>query len=294
METLTEKYSKKVKALREKRYVVRPIRRKGGWVPPDHDSAFMNDGSKMGIVVPVLPGNILVDPLKDFTEEDKQSLANELGLPDVSSLNVHVKKNFWRGNTVFIDRNGLHLDCSRSDDFVKFLVLRADSERISPNWNQRFDKGTYKFALCEEGEELIDKVSNLEEKKNAYIHLSKIDKSIEKMRDFLYVYYVTKKDAKRPPKTANADWLKSELGRIIDDDLRVFLEIMDDRDYNIKLLIQKSVEIGALSRDKHNYYLPGADRPIGTLTDLIDFLDDPKNQDVRMKLMHQVENADKK
>ena len=294
METIIEIYSKEVQELRSKKYVVRPIRRKGGWVPPGHDSEFMNDGSKNGYVVPVLPGNILVDPLKNFTLEDRAAFAEELGLQDVLSLNTHTKKNYWRGNTVFLDRNGLFLDCSIPMDFVKFLILKSDTENIAPNWNERFDKGTYKFALCEEGEELHDKVSNLEDKKNAYIYLSKMDKSVDKMKDFLYVYYITKKDAKRPPVSASVDWFKQELGRIIEDDLQTYLGIANDKEYNIKLLIQKSVEIGALTRDRHNYSLPGADRPIGVLEDLISFLDDPKNQEVRIKLVHQIENATKK
>lgn len=292
------KYSKKVENLRKQKYVVRPIRRKGGWVGPDHDSAFMNDGARIGIVVPVKSGNVLVDPLKvidkEWTDEDRQLFADELGLEGVQSLNVHVQKNYWRGNTVFLDRNGLHLDLQKTEDFVQFLILRSDTERISPNWALRFERGTFKFALCEEGEELQDKVSNLEEKAKAFEHFNKMKTSAEKMKDLLYVYYLTKKDAKRPPKTGDVDWLKQEIGRIIEDDLRIFLEILDDPNYSLKLLIQKSVEVGALLRNKHSYSLPGADRPIGVIEDVIEYLDDERNQDVRMKLMHQTDTTKKK
>ena len=90
-------YSKQLTALRQKKYVVRPIRRKGGWVPPDHDSAFMNEGSKMGIVVPVKAGNVLVDPFvfgpkptDRFTDEDVKLLASELGLADEKYLNIQL------------------------------------------------------------------------------------------------------------------------------------------------------------------------------------------------------------
>lgn len=295
METKTETktFSKKVQALMGKKFVVRPIRRKGGWVPPDHDSSFMNDGSRMGIVVPVMAGNVLKNPMPEFTKEDIILLAEELGLPDHQKLNIHVPKSFWRGNTVFLDRNGLHLNTSNIQDLIKFLILRSDTDRIAPNWSTRFDRGTYKFALVEEGEELHDKVSNLEEKKNAYILLGKMDTNIEKMKDFLYVYYLTKKDAKRPPKNATLDQLKNEIGRIIEDDLKNYLSILEDENYTLKLLIQKSVEIGALRRDKHLYSVPGSDRPIGVIEDLIQYLDDPKNQDLRVKLMHQIENTDR-
>lgn len=284
-------YSIKVRNLREKKYVVRPIRRKGGWVGPDHDSAFMNDGAKLGIVVPVLKGNVLANPIQEFTKEDVVLLAEELGLEDAKALNLYTHKCYWRGRTVNIDRNGLHLKLENVEDLVKFLILRSDSDRISPNWTDRFDKGTYKFALVEEGEELNDKVSTLEEKKNAYILFGKMDSNNDKMKDFLYVYYLTKKDAKKPPRNATNSQLKEEIGRIIEDDLKTYLAILNDDYYTLKLLIQKATEVGALRRDRHLYSLPGSDKPIGVLEDLISYLDDPKNQDVRMKLAHQIEIA---
>lgn len=282
-------YSIKVKNLRMKKYVVRPIRRKGQWVSPDHDSAFMNDGAKLGIVIPVLKGNVLVNPIPEFTKEDVVLLAEELGLEDIKKLNLYVPKCYWRGKTVTLDRNGLYLNLDKVEDLIKFVILRADSERIAPNWAQRFDRGTYKFALVEEGEELLDHVSNLEEKTNAYILFGKMNASNDKMKDFLYVYYLTKKDAKKPPKNATNDQLKQEIGRILEDDLKTYLSILNDDYYILKLLIQKATEIGALRRDRHLYTVPGSDKPVGNIEELIEYLDDPKNQDVRMKLMHQVE-----
>ncbi|KKP51372.1 MAG: hypothetical protein UR43_C0022G0010 [candidate division TM6 bacterium GW2011_GWF2_33_332] len=285
-------YSIKVRNLREKRYVVRPIRRKGQWVTSDHDSSFMNDGAKIGIVVPVLKGNILANPMPEFTKEDVVLLAEELGLEDIKKLNLYTPKCFWRGKTVTLDRNGLHLHLDRIEDLINFLVLRSDTDRIAPNWSSRFDRGTYKFALVEEGEELLDDVSNLEEKKNAYILFGKMDSSLDKMKDFLYVYYLTKKDAKQPPRNATLDQLRKAIGQIIEDDLKTYLSILNDDFYTLKLLIQKSIANGSLQRNRHLYSLPGSDHPIGTIEDLIDFLDDPKNQDVRMKLKHQIENVE--
>lgn len=300
METKVVGYSKVIKNLRTKKYVVRPIRRKGGWVSPEHDSSFMNEGSKLGLVVPVMAGNVLKDPFvfgpnreDRFTQEDIQLLANELGLPDDKVLNVHFPKGFWRRNTVKLDRNGKYLALSETQDLVTFLILKSNTEIIAPNWSERFSKGTYKFALVEEGEELVDKVSNLEDKKNAYIHLDKMDHSLDKMSDFLYVYYLTKKDAKRPPTNATLDWFKNELGRIIETDLYTFNSILSDKDYLVKLLIQKSIKVGAILRDKHNYTLAGGDQPIGNIEDLIAYLDDDRNQDAKMKLLHQIEKSEK-
>jgi hypothetical protein len=287
-------YSKEVRELRAKKYTVRPIRRKGGWVMPDHDSAFMNEGSSRTYTVPVRRGNVLENPYPEFFKRgDVIALAHELGMDDTKDLNINTSKCFWRReaeSSVKLDRNGLHLDLSDTMDFIKFLVLRSNKKLIALNWASRFDNGEFKFALVEQGEEMIDKVSNLEEKKKAYIHLGKIDGSANKMQDFLYVYYLNKKEAKRPPANATVDWLKNEIGKIIEEDLKLYLDILEDKDYALKLLIQKSVETGALIRKKHEYWVHGSDAPIGVIEELIEYLDDPKNQAVRMKLMHHVKD----
>lgn len=295
--TAVNTYSKNIATLRKKKIVVTPIKRKGGWVSENHDSSFMNDGSAIGIVVPNRgTGHTLVDPLAKvgFTDDDRALFASELGLESAAELSTFRKKNFWTNNTVSLDRNGLHLNLSDLDDFVKYLILLADSDRISPSWAERFEYGTRKFALVSDGETLDDQVSVLEQKKDAYLHLAKLEKSVDKMTDFLFVYYITKKDAKRPPKTASVKWLKGEVGRIIEDDLKTYLQIIDDKDYDDKLLIQKAVASGALLRERHQYKLPGDERPIGVLEDVLAFLSEPKNQDVKIKLLGQIEDKQKK
>ena len=68
-------YSKPIKALREKKVSVRPIYRKGGWVAENHDSAFLNTGSARDYTVPSKArGNVLINPLSDFTVEDVKLL----------------------------------------------------------------------------------------------------------------------------------------------------------------------------------------------------------------------------
>jgi hypothetical protein len=299
METISSlKYSTAVAKLRKEKFKIVPVKRKGGWVPEFHDSAFMNDGSKIGIVVPVLPGNILKEPLvidgKKMEAEDRKTLAIELGLETAEIFNVYSPKNFWRGRTVNLNRNGLHLDCSRVEHFIDYLILASDSDRISPTWDERFDKGTYKFAIVGEGQEIVEKVTRTEDMKQAYKAFGRMDSSADKMKDFLFVYYLHKKKAKRPPRDASVDWLKAEIQKIIDEDLTLFLEITSDSGYDTKLLITKSVDSGALTRERHQYFIPGDEKPIGTLAEIIDFLDDDRNQEVKMKLIHHVENTGKK
>ena len=292
-------YSKEILKLREKKVSVRPIHRDGGWVASNHDSSFLNDGAVRDYTVPSKArGRVLVNPCPDFVQDKKtniddwQALADELGLESVRDLNPNTIKGFWMReaeSTVKMDKRGKYLNLNDTRDFVEFLVLRSNSHLIAHSWATRFDSGEFMFALVEDGEEIIDQVSNLEQEKKAFAYLDQIDSSTEKMTDFLYVFYLTKKEAKKPPRNGTVDWLKAEVGKIIKSDLNIFLGILDDPDYNLKLLIQRSVDSGALHKDKHRYTFPGADAPVGNLEDLIAFLDDEKNQTERMKLMKMVE-----
>jgi len=292
-------YSKEILKLRSKKVSVKPIHRDGGWVASNHDSAFLNDGAVRDYTVPSKArGRVLVNPCFDFVQDkdkkidDWQALADELGLESIRDLNPNTPKGFWMReaeSTVKLDKRGKYLNLNDTRDFIEYLVLRSNSHLIAPTWATRFDNGEFMFALVEDGEEIIDKVSNLEEKKKAYAYLDQIDSSAEKMTDFLYVYYLTKKEAKKPPRNGKVDWLKAEIGKIIENDLNIYLGILDDPDYNLKLLIQRSVDSGALLKDRHKYTFPGADSAVGNLEQLIAYLDDEKNQTERMKLMKHVE-----
>ena len=121
-----------------------------------------------------------------------------------------------------------------------------------------------------------------------------MDSSAEKMKDFLFVYYLQRKEAKRPPRDAGVDWLKAEIQKVVDTDLTMFLEINSDEKYDTKLLIIKSVESGALKRERHQYFIPGDEKPIGTIDQMIAFLDDDRNQEVKMKMLVHVDNTQKK
>ena len=73
----------------------------------------------------------------------------------------------------------------------------------------------------------------------------------------------------------------------------MFLEITSDVRYETRLLVVKATEAGALLRNKQLYTLPGGEKPIGVLEDIVNFLDDDRNQEIRIKLIHQVNIANK-
>ena len=271
---------------------VLPIKRSSDWLPENADSAFMNTGAKIEYVVPRSGrSGHLIDPLGDLTEDQKAVIAKQLGFKDPEALNVMKanKENYWINRPVIIDKNGLILDLSNVADFVNFKILEVNAEVISPTWEERYAKGTYKFALVFEEEESKIKNLKIDTKKEAYMMFGKIDGSVKKLSDFLWIYYLTNKEAKRPPNNPSIDYLKQEVGRILEERPGEFMSILSDPNFETKSLIQKAINIGLIQKEGMMFKIFGEETSKNTLEELTAYLLDERNNNIRISLIGKIE-----
>jgi len=281
--------------LRQGRVKVEPIRRTSDWLPENSDSIFMNSGAKQEYVVPrYARSGQLIDPLQDLTDAEKDQIARELGFKNGDDLNINKKEkeNFWINRTVWIDKNGKFLDLSNVGDFISYKILEVNLESIAPSFTERYDKGTYKFALVFEGEE--DKIKNqkIDVKKDAYMLFGKIDGSAKKMSDFLWIYYLTDKEAKRLPNNPGIDYLRGEIGRIIEEKTGTFLNIMTDPDFETKVLVQKAINNGLIHRDGMTFTVFGEPTSKNSLDGLIAYLKDERNNNIRLSIIGKLDDIE--
>lgn len=272
---------------------IMPIKRSSDWLTDEADSAFMNTGAKREYVVPrSARTNALIDPLSDLTLEQKEQVAKQLGMKNADDLNVMrpQKENFWINRPVAIDKNGLFLDLSNVSDFIRYKILEVNGEYIAPSWEERYNKGTYKFAIVFEDEEAKIKNLKIDTKKEAWMMFGKIDGSIKKMTDFLWIYYLLNKDGKRLPNNPSLEYLKSEVGRIIEERPGEFMSILSDPNFETKALIQKSINIGLIQRDGLMFKIFGESSSANTLDGLIGYLLDERNNNIRISLIGKIEN----
>lgn len=290
METLmTENLKARRKGyIRNGKVKVEPIKRSSDWLPAESDSAFMNTGAKIEYVVPRLArSGQLVDPLGDLTFEQKDTIAKELGFKGADDLNINrkEKENFWINRSVFIDKNGKFLDLSNIGDFISYKILEVCLDTIAPSFTERYNKGTYKFALIFEDEDAKIKNLKVDNKKDAYILFGKIDGSAKKMADFLWIYYLTDKEAKRLPNNPGIDFLRGEIGRVIEEKTGTFLSIMSDPDFDSKVLIQRAINNGLIHRDGQMFTVFGEPTSKNTLEGLIGYLKDERNNNIRLSII---------
>jgi len=144
METTVVK--KSTFTLPEKKVLVVPVRRKGRWLPDNHEASFLFKHSYFQVVVPKDGRNgELKDPLtkeeRDYFESKASGLALEKG--DLSTLKR--ENNYWSNFRVKLDKNVLQLDLSNAMDYLRYKVLAVNTEIIAPSAEDKYAKGTYRF-----------------------------------------------------------------------------------------------------------------------------------------------------
>lgn len=272
---------------------VRIIRREGGWLPDEHEASVMMADSKRIFCAPTSASRQqLINPLAGLLTKQLDLLANKMGLDNGEDFNIHKKKdNFWHHFEVTLTRDGDLYDLADPVQFLRWATLRSDTDKIAPSWDARFMRGTYQFALIEEGEETKQKISKADKTKEAWRLFGRLEVTEAKMRDFLWVYWMSYKDAKKPPKQATPEFLKTQIIDVVENNVDRFLELANDPDYETKLLIRKGVDVGGIAVRKGEYFIGDDAKPIGGLKDIVVFLDDERDQQPRLKIMHLIEKA---
>jgi hypothetical protein len=279
--------------LPNKQVMVVPVRRKGGWLPDGHAASFLHNQAYWGFGVKESPKTgSFVDPLtqaeREFFESDASGLAFKKG-----DLNVHKKEdNYWEDFSVKLRDEVMPLDLSLPKDYITYKVLLTNSETIAPSAAEKLKKGTYKFAIVEEGHKNEERVAAASNKKDAYRFLGKIDSSPEKMKDFLSVYYTMKPGGKQVAPNAKQDFLIAEIDKIMEADLATFLKLAKDPSYDKKVLVHNALQARAIKRVGMTFTTP-EDVEIGTsLESVIAFMDNPANSDEVIRIKARIENAE--
>jgi hypothetical protein len=296
METQKQMSRNKLGYIRHGDVKIVPIKRSSDWLPPESDSIFLNTGAAISYVVPIhARTGSLVDPLEDLTDEQKDKVARELGLEGREDLNVRkpVKENFWINRSVMIDKNGLFLNLNDVGDFIKFKILQANKSYIAPSWSDRYENGEYKFAIVFEEEQHKLKLSEFDTKKEAYMQFGRIDGSSKKMADFLWIYYLVEPKSKRLPLNPSMEYMKSTIGSIIEESPGRFLSILTDPHFETKVIIQKAMNNGLIHRDGMSFRIFNENMQLNSLDELVSFLEDERNNTVRLSLIGKIEILEK-
>ena len=250
------------------------------------------DGAQMSLCVPILRStgaykNVLTTEEKDFLEE-------ALGL-DSNALSVYKKvDNYWDNYRVVIPnvKEGLTLDLSDPEDYIKYKVLLANTDIVAPSVTERLDrpKATYQFEIVRASEETSIENAKMDATMASYKEFGKIESDIDTMRVVVELI-----DARPYSQNEKADFLKSRINMLIQADPKRFLRTITDPLLHTKVVIRRALELGKLSKRGDYYYLSSDGSPLceggqnPTLDIAAEYLNLPAHQDIKFLLESEVD-----
>jgi hypothetical protein len=258
---------------------VRYIHRNSGMaanVAKDHViSGGMLSNAIRSFCAPVQRNNTVKNIL---TNEEKKYLENLTG------LDLSVYGDFWATFKVELrkdDANNI-LDLSNPMDYLALKVLESlTKDDIASNWESRYAKQTYQFAITRENEEMVENKKKYDSKKEAFKLYGKIEDDKDKLLS-IYKLLVNKPISK----DTQLVWLQSKIESIIDTEPKKFLGVVSDKAFYTKMLIQEGIDSGVILKKSNKYStVDGLDLcnpgEVATFDNAVAYLDNVKNQDVR-------------
>lgn len=284
----------KVNPLRNEKVFVRFVPHEGGYAGNNKGHVMYGgraDGAVDKLCVPMIRStgaykNVLTNDEKDFLEE-------ALGL-DYNALSVYKKENnYWDNYYVRITtKDGLWLDLSDPEDYIKYKVLLANTELVAPSVQERIErpKVTYLYEIVRPSEETSLENAKMDATMASYKEFGKIENDLDTMRVLCELL-----DSRPYAANTKADFLRSRINTLIQANPKVFLNNITDPMLHTKVILRRATELGKVSMRGDYYYLASDGSPLcdngenPTLSIAARYLNSPAHQDIKFLLENEVE-----
>jgi len=277
METKEKKNS--TFTLPNKRVNVKFINRKrgmasGSWVGKDHVIAGgMLKTAHKKLSVPLKRNNTLSNVL---TNDEKAYLEDQLNI----DLSVYSNQKFWEERYVRLQKGDNYLDLNNPIDYIDYKILLGNPKFVAKSWEDRNNDLNYWFAIVEEGEEnKLQKVA-FNYKKKAFRLYSEIEDNKEVLRGIIKL--INKKPISKETKL---DWLQGEVEKIIDSDPQKFVSLIEDSNYQTKILLSHAEDAGIVVKQNRRYMTSDGielanEGEVASFDNAVRYLSQPINQEL--------------
>lgn len=274
---------------------VRPIKRTRPFFKADHDGAFMFSGTYKEYTLPYINDTrSYANPFESPEEQEEFERVLQLA-PGALSINNR-NSDFWSTFKVKLSKEGKVLDLNYPMHVLEYRVLKANTKRICPNWEDRNRNSAYEFALIDKDVEEVNDIKDAERNLRAMELFIKMRKSNKKMYDILRVL------GKKLPKEAsvNTSQLIKEIDQIIAEKSKVggvlniddFIEAAEDPKLSLKVFVLDAIEIGEIEVSKGVYKIASSQTAIGrNLSEAVDYFDSIKGREDKLLIEQRLEMA---
>ena len=228
--------------------------RKNGWLPAGHDGEFRYTHCFQSLACQVDGrGNYLTG----LTEDQERHFEKKMRLEEGALSRYN--KDYWASFRIKIGKDGKILDLSVPSE-AEYVLTSIEQEAKAASAITKTKKEAYK---------LFDKMN------------------YSKMKAYLKVM------GNRVSEDTPGEMLESEIGKAIENDPKVFIEVLNDPHFDMKVFVDDCKSSGALIKNGSKYSLKGGDIIGYDLDETISYLSKDENQEVYVTLKSKIAVKDK-
>ena len=212
-------------------------------------------------------------------------------IEDATQLNLSVYGDFFKTFSVALRKDDASnkFDLSNPIDFISYKILMACSNEIAQNWDARNDSPEFLFAITREDEVQNTKKKKLDVKKEAFKAYGRIEDDKEKLLSVLKLL-----TNQAIASTSKLVWIQGKVEEIVDNTPKSFLDVVNDSSFETKALINRGVESKIIIKEGNQYVTNDGlslceQGSIATFSNAVRFLDDDKNQEVRLLIQARID-----
>jgi hypothetical protein len=227
----------------------------------------------------------------DILEPAEQAYLEKALALAPGDLNPNNLEGYYSRIKIKLGKSATNLDLSKALDYLKYKILLSYTDLVSPDIFSTRKKRTYMYEIVRQKDETMRDTRKVNYKKEAYKLLGKIEDSKEAL---VGAYRVLKK--RKVSVESDIDWLIGQVGNIVEENAKLFVETLKDPDYDMKLFIELAIDQGAIKKNRGLYYTAEGldlceDGETPTLINAINFLRTEVNQDIRLLIQSKMKSV---
>lgn len=220
-----------------------------------------------------------------LTKNEKKFLEEFMGL-EYDALSIYKKvNNYWDNFIVRLTKQGIVLDLSDPNDYIKYKVLRANNDIIADSLETLRDKPrpTYKFYMTVEDEETAIANDNMTAIMKCYKEFGKYESDYDTLKCVVELI-----EGRPLSSNTKLDAIKAKVNTLIQERTKEFLKTITDEYLSEVVLIKKALSSGVIAKRGDYYYLASDNRPLcnnnenPVLSVAARYISLPKNQELRL------------
>lgn len=248
-------------------------------------SGGMLEGSYRKFPVPMLRNGGLKNVL---TKAEKEFFETEV----YQGKSLSMYSDFWDNRYVTLEKLDTILDLSLPEDYIKYKILLGWDSIIAPSLTVYKESPTmaYQFYLEKEGEDIKLQSKSLSITKKAWKNFNKIESNRDVLSAVIFLMA-----GKQVASNASLEYLNTEVERLVDVKPEQFNDLIEDAQFETKILIANAERAGIIKKVKGAYEtkdgLPITEKgQPATISNVVAFLNDPVNNEVKELILSRLDN----